>query len=300
MAMLDGVISDLSSRFGLGDKARQLIGYLLSYITRSPGGLAGFIEKLRQAGLGSILGGRGEALTGDQVRGLMGGEVDRIASRLGVSESTTASAIGAALPAVVSKVAPGGSVPTTLPAEVSNLVQSVGGTATEYGSRAAGAARDTAQSAWNWLAWALPLLGLALLTLYLVQSCGTTSSTNPSTGSAPTNTSAVTAPEVTRASDEVRALFNSATEALSEVKDVPTAEAALPRLQALVPKLDEAKATTDKLPTAGRESLRAVIGPLLAKFRDMVSKVLAMPGVGDKLKPILDQIMAKFSALAPA
>ncbi|MEP6687939.1 MAG: YidB family protein [Gemmatimonadales bacterium] len=53
MGLFDGLGTELSSRFGLGDKAGPLLSALLSLITDSDkGGLAGFLDRLRRGGLG--------------------------------------------------------------------------------------------------------------------------------------------------------------------------------------------------------------------------------------------------------
>jgi len=207
MAMLDGIISEVASRIGLGgEKAKQLVACLLSYITGpGVGGLSGFLNKIRNAGLGSILGGRTDALSDNQVKSLFGGEVGNIASRLGLSESATTSAISAALPSLLGKLAPGGTAPAHLPSEVSNLVQSVGGTVTDVSGRAVGAAAGAAQGAWNWLVWALPLIGVALLALWLYRSCNMPSPTRPTTHATLSPGEVQSTLSITRADGKVKA-----------------------------------------------------------------------------------------------
>src|SRR5262249_6984220 len=156
-------------------------------------GLSGFLSKLRNVGLGSILGGRTDALADNQVKSLLGNEVGTIASRLGLSESTTTSAIAASLPLLVNKLAPGGSAPAHLPSDVTNLVQSVGGTVTDAAGRAVGAATGAAQGAWDWLIWALPLIGIALLGVWLYRSC---TMTPPSPSTTPTTHTTLSPGEV--------------------------------------------------------------------------------------------------------
>ncbi len=55
MFMFDSIINESSQKFGLGDKAGNLLSSLLGLITdQSQGGFAGFLDRFRQAGLGDI------------------------------------------------------------------------------------------------------------------------------------------------------------------------------------------------------------------------------------------------------
>ena len=53
MATFDTLIDDLANRFGLGANARTLIKEVLTMISSSPGGLGGFLDKFKSAGLTS-------------------------------------------------------------------------------------------------------------------------------------------------------------------------------------------------------------------------------------------------------
>ena len=108
----------------------------------------------------------------------------------------------------------------------------------------------------------------------------------------------VPAPEVTALSTELTDTFKSLTETLAGVKDVPSAEAALPRLQDFVPRLDAVKAKLEKLTEAGKDTITALVKSSQAKLKELVDKVLAIPGVGDKIKAVVDGIMAKINAFA--
>ena len=128
MAMLDNVIEDVGSRFGLGPQAGLLLREVVQLITGSPGGIGGFIEKFRAAGLGpqvaSWLGrADGTALTGPQVEAALGGPVlGGIASRLGLGGGVVGTAIGYLLPKVIGQMTPGGAVPAGIPSWVSGFL----------------------------------------------------------------------------------------------------------------------------------------------------------------------------------
>ena len=56
MATFDTLIDDLAGRFGLGVNARTLVKEVLTMISTSPGGLGGFLDKLKSTGLTSEVG----------------------------------------------------------------------------------------------------------------------------------------------------------------------------------------------------------------------------------------------------
>lgn len=128
MPILDSVIDDVGSRFGLGANAGPLLREVVQLITGSPGGISGFIDKFRSAGLGSQVAtwlGRtdGAALTGPQVESALGGSVlSGIASRLGLGGSVVGTAIGYLLPKVIGQMTPGGAIPSSLPPWVSGFL----------------------------------------------------------------------------------------------------------------------------------------------------------------------------------
>jgi len=103
-------------------------------------------------------------------------------------------------------------------------------------------------------------------------------------------------PDPTKLSTDLTSVFTSLTDILGGVKDVPTAEVAAPRLTDLTPKLDGLKALWDKLPDAGKSTIRKIAVDHLGKLKELVAKVLAIPGVSEKLKPELDTLLAKLSA----
>ena len=160
--------------------------------------------------------------------------------------------------------------------------------------------------------WLLPLLvlaGLGLLLWWFVPSA----STPAPEGQVPTvtrvqppdirpavapETVKSPVPDVTKFSTELTDTFSKLTETLTGVKDVPSAEAALPKLQDVGPKLDAVKAKLDKLSDAAKATVTALVKTSQAKLQELVDKVLAIPGVGDKLKAVVDTIMAKLTDLA--
>ena len=124
MATFDNLIDELASRFGLGVNARTLIKEVLTMISTSPGGLSGFLDKLKSGGLTSEVAswlGHPDAapIAAAQVERALGATaLGGIASRVGLAQSAVSTAVGYALPKIVGLLTPGGAVPAGVPAEV--------------------------------------------------------------------------------------------------------------------------------------------------------------------------------------
>ena len=139
MATFDTLIDDLASRFGLGANARSLVKEILTMISGSPGGLGGFLDKFKSAGLTSEVAtwlGRPDAApiaAGQVERALGPTALSGIASRLGLGQGAISTALGYALPKIVGLLTPGGVLPAGVPAEVTGFLSQPRAAATESG-----------------------------------------------------------------------------------------------------------------------------------------------------------------------
>jgi uncharacterized protein YidB (DUF937 family) len=116
--MFDSLVNELSERYGLGDRGRDLFGLLVAYIHNDRrGGFGGFIEGFREQGHGELLSswlGNPEAggLTASDVGTVFGqGLLNDWGTRLGASRATIAAAIAGVLPRLVAELTPGGRIP---------------------------------------------------------------------------------------------------------------------------------------------------------------------------------------------
>lgn len=131
--MFEVLVREAAARFGLGDKALQVVQMLLAYMTsRDRGGVFGFLEKFKAAGLGPIIqswlggGPSAQPISNSQLETVLGssdGLLALITERLGLERDGVTSALGYLLPAIVGRLTPGGSIASTLPAEVLSLAQ---------------------------------------------------------------------------------------------------------------------------------------------------------------------------------
>ena len=128
MAMFDTLVDDLASRYGLGANARTFVREVLAIIANSPGGLGGFLDRLKSGGLTSEVAswlGRPDAapLAAERVEQALGSTaVGGVANRLGLAPSVVATAMGYALPKIVGLLTPGGAIPVGVPVEVTRFL----------------------------------------------------------------------------------------------------------------------------------------------------------------------------------
>ncbi len=129
--MFEVLIREAAVRFGLGDKALPVLQMLLAYMTaRESGGLAGFLEKFKAAGLGPIIqswlggGPAAQPIANSQIEtvlGSSGGLLSLVTGRFQLERDSVTSALGYLMPALVGKLTPGGSIAGSLPPEVAEL-----------------------------------------------------------------------------------------------------------------------------------------------------------------------------------
>jgi outer membrane protein OmpA-like peptidoglycan-associated protein/uncharacterized protein YidB (DUF937 family) len=161
MAIFDSLIAEIGSKFGLGAKSSALIAEVIRFMTNEPGGVAGFLDRFKNAGLASVvsswLGNKNpEPMSTHQVeQGLGTSIINMIAGKLGLGSSLITPALGYVIPKLIGMLTPDGTVPSAIPATwTSFLDTSTAQSRAVYGEpvrKAAGA---------NWLWLLLPLLAL--------------------------------------------------------------------------------------------------------------------------------------------
>jgi hypothetical protein len=174
--------------------------------------------------------------------------------------------------------------------------------AAETAGRTVGRAADTVSDAASPLKYLLPLLGLAALG-------GLWWFFNQAPAEKPPAVVAPQLPEVAMPSipavpaeavklgSDLSGWFTSLNDSLGGIKDVATAEAALPKLKDAVGQLDAVKSVFDTLPAAGKSSVLSLITSNLGAIKDLIAKVASIPGVGDLVKPFTDPILNTLTAM---
>lgn len=262
--------SMLSSLFG-GSMTTAIIGALAKYL----GGNIGSITKLLGAIAPMILG-----VIGSQKKGL-GLDAAGLGKMLAEQKNNITSAMPSGLSSALSSVAGLSGLADSAKAGIS--------TAASYGQQAV-------QQAANPLKWIIPVGLLAIAAFVLWQFFG-----KPDAGKAITETAKgmMSAADATKFGGDIASSFTSITELLNGVKDVATAETALPKLTEISNKLDGFKGMMDKVPAAAKTGIITMIKDNLKKLMELINRVNEMPVVGEKLKPVLNQIASKLNAMAP-
>jgi len=129
MTILEPIINEVSEQFGLRGKAGPLMTGLLSLISNErTGGLQGFLDQFRRAGLGEMVSswvsrGTNTSVTTEQLDRAVGADtINRMASSVGIPRAATASALAFMIPRVIDLLTPEGVVPSRLPAWVNSFL----------------------------------------------------------------------------------------------------------------------------------------------------------------------------------
>ena len=107
---------------------------------------------------------------------------------------------------------------------------------------------------------------------------------------------AVPAPDAARLTGDLKDIFQSATNTLTGIKDAASAQAALPEIEKLNAKLDSVRALWDKMPAAAKGAVASLVKNQTGTIQELIDKVMALPGVGEKVKPALDAMVSKLKA----
>lgn len=84
---------------------------------------------------------------------------------------------------------------------------------------------------------------------------------------------------------------------LSGVTDVASAKAALPKLQQVTDQINKTDGMIGSLSADQRKVLANLVTPTMPSVNQLFDKVLAIPGVGEVLKPTIDTVKAKLATL---
>jgi outer membrane protein OmpA-like peptidoglycan-associated protein/uncharacterized protein YidB (DUF937 family) len=172
MAIFDSLIAELGSKFGLGTKSSALVAEVIRFMTSEPGGVAGFVDRLKNAGLASLvsswLGHKNpQPMSTQQVeQGLGPGIINMIAGKLGLGGRVIAPALGYVIPKLIGMLTPDGTVPSTIPATWGSFLD-----ASAVKSRPVYGEPTRRAGVPNWVLGLIPLLTLLGIAWWLL--CGT-------------------------------------------------------------------------------------------------------------------------------
>ena len=171
MSTFETLARDLATRFDLGNQATPFLRMLMAHMTNpDKGGLPGFVQSLRSAGWNTLDSwlGRADLATNateehiERAFGHNGGLIGNITGKLGLGRDTIVRAIAFAVPALLGRLTPGGTVPTVLPPEATTYI----GDRREWivpATAVAAAPVAAARGGMGWLPWVIAALVAALL-----------------------------------------------------------------------------------------------------------------------------------------
>ena len=91
--------------------------------------------------------------------------------------------------------------------------------------------------------------------------------------------------------------FANTTEALNNVTDEASAEAALPTLEEAASNLEGLAETAQQLPEAGLSAVSEAAGSAMSQVQSLIDQAYAIPGVEGILEPVISRLMEAITAL---
>jgi hypothetical protein len=150
---------------------------------------------------------------------------------------------------------------------------------------------DTASASSNWLYWLLPLGAAAALLIYFAAR---PTEQVAQQGMSQAQTVTVEGLDIGK---QITNSIASLRTTLDGVSDVPSAQAALSKMQAVTMQIDKASGQVAQLSADQRKLLAGLVNPMMPAFNQLCDKVLAIPGVDEVLKPSVDALKAKLTTL---
>ncbi|MGD9636515.1 MAG: hypothetical protein AB7G28_16485, partial [Pirellulales bacterium] len=70
-----------------------------------------------------------------------------------------------------------------------------------------------------------------------------------------------------------------------------------PKLEQIVPQLDQFTAAWQRLPATGRATLTGFLNDNFTKLKQQAEQVLSLPGLAERVKVLINEIIEKLSTL---
>lgn len=101
--------------------------------------------------------------------------------------------------------------------------------------------------------------------------------------------------QVSRLGSDLQDTVQSMTGTLTTITDSATADAALPKLEEAKKKLDGIRASAAQLPAGARAKFDDLIQSYVGGIQEQSQRLASIPGAGEKVKPVLQDLMARLS-----
>jgi hypothetical protein len=120
---------------------------------------------------------------------------------------------------------------------------------------------------------------------------------HPRSGPTAANIPAAAAAQFSAVKDQLTSFFKSATDTFSHITDPASAEAALPKLRDLNTNLDTIKTAVNSLPSDVKGQATTLLSDSFSKIKPTIDRLISNPGIADKIKPVVDEIVGKINSL---
>jgi hypothetical protein len=284
-SLLDKGSQLLSSLVG-GQGQNSLIGAISKFTGLGQGTSGSLLGILAPIVIGTI--GRhqsaGRALDANGIANLFASQKDNIAAALPSGFGSLLSGTG-----LLNSLGDAARTATAAGSEATQAATSAARAVGQSGQRAADAA---AAASSNWLYWLIPIAAAAALLIYF-----TVRPTEQVVQQGMNQVQSAPAPGVD-IGKQVANNIASVRTTLDGVTDVSSAQAALLKLKEAAAQIDKTGGEVGQLSPDQRKLIAAVINPLMPAVNQLCDKVLAIPGVAEVLKPSVNTLKAKLTALA--
>lgn len=270
----------LSSLFGAGSSGAlaNAVGSYAGLDRNASGSLLGMLAPIV---MGGVAQQSGNDLSANGIANLLASQKDNIASALpsGISDMLAGTGLLNSL---------GGSMRTASAATGQAAARAA---ATASSVRNVG--QQAASTSYRWLYALLAALVIAAV-LYYMFARPIEQATVPQ---ATTQTQSLTVGGVDLGK-QVTDTLNGLQATVTGITDAASAQAALPKLQAAEAEIDKISATAGQLSSEQKTALAGMVAPMMSTLNGLFDKILAIPGVSDVLKPTIDSLKTKLSALS--
>jgi Bacterial protein of unknown function (DUF937) len=290
--------SMLSGLFGGGtlDTMAQTIGKFAGVDASSSKSLLGMLGTLVLGALGQQQ--RSAGLDASGLATLLGSQKDQIAAAI---PSGLADQLGAAglIDRAAGNLRSGAAAASAAGSRIAGASErTVAGA-----SRTAYATTSAASSQWPyWLAALVVLGGLAWYALG--RQAGETVAERSATTQPATETVGIAPSDLTiggvNLANQVNSSVGTLKSVLPTITDAASAQTALPKLREATAQLNEVSNLATKLTPERKSALAKLIAAATPTINQMCDKVLATPGVGDIVKPAIDELRGELDTLSRA
>lgn len=283
----------LTSLLGSRDQSAltEAVGKYAGVGQNASGSLLGMLAPVVMGAIRKQIGTRN--IDAGSLTGLLASQKDQIAQALpaGMSKLLGGTGLLDSLSGVAgSAAAAAGQAGRATTAATAQFASSAARSADAFGQSVAGATRSAVP---NWVYWAVPLALFVGLLWYVLSD--RTEQVAQQVPTLPTQSIVVGGVDIGK---QIGDSLGQVRTSLASVTDVPSARAALPRLQTATAQIDRVSGLVGQLPADQRRAVGGLAASATTTIDQLINKVLAIPGVGEVLKPTADNLRTKLADLS--